>query len=153
MALFCKNRGIMTEQLIVTISGTRGIIGENLTAPIAAEYGCAFGTFLKNSIETTTGQKLSVCIGRDSRPSGQMLNSAVTSGLGSVGINVIDLGIVTTPGVGVMVKHLGCNGAVIITASHNPAQYNGIKVLLANGIAPPSQQARKIRQCFFDYLH
>ena len=140
----------MTEQLIVTISGTRGIIGENLTAPIAAEYGCAFGTFLKNSIETTTGQKLSVCIGRDSRPSGQMLNSAVTGGLGSVGINVIDLGIVTTPGVGVMVRHLGCNGAVVITASHNPVQYNGIKVLLANGIAPLPQQARKIRQCFFD---
>jgi phosphomannomutase len=139
----------MAEQLIISVSGVRGIVGENLTASIATDYGCAFGTFLKNK---TTGkkEKLEVCIGRDSRPSGQMLQSAVTAGLCAVGINVIDLGVVTTPGVGIMVRQLGCDGGAVITASHNPSQYNGIKLLLGNGIAPPVDAAEQIKQYFFD---
>ena len=138
----------MAEELIVSISGLRGIVGDNLTAPIAAEYGCAFGTFLKN---TAAGQKkLSVCIGRDSRGSGEMLTSAVAAGLCSTGIDVVNLGIVSTPGVGVMVEHLGCDGGVIITASHNPIQYNGIKLLLNNSIAPPLQKAEQIKKHFLD---
>lgn len=145
----------MAEQLIISISGVRGIVGENLTVSIAAEYGCAFGTFLKDlsarRLEdryASLNKKLSVCIGRDSRPSGQMLKSAVTAGLCSAGIDIIDLGIVSTPGVSVMVKDLGCVGGVIITASHNPVQYNGIKLLLDNGIAPPPDAAAQIRQYF-----
>jgi len=127
----------------------RGIVGENLTASVAVEYGCAFGTFLKNT-SAGENEKLSVCIGRDSRPSGEMLKSAVTEGLCKVGIDVVDLGLVTTPGVGIMVRELGCSGGVVVTASHNPAQYNGIKLLLGNGIAPPADAAEQIKQCFFD---
>jgi phosphomannomutase len=147
----------MSEQLIISISGVRGIVGENLTASVAGEYGCAFGTFLKDLSAGRLGdryaaenRKLSVCVGRDSRPSGQMLKSAVTAGLCSVGIDVIDLGIVSTPGVGIMVKQLGCVGGVVITASHNPVQYNGIKLLLGNGIAPPPDTAGQIREYFFN---
>jgi phosphomannomutase len=151
----------MAEQLIISISGLRGIVGENLTDSIATDYGCAFGTFLKSkhairdkklSVCPVRGTKISngVCIGRDSRPSGRMLASAVTAGLCSVGIDVIDLGIVTTPGVSVMVSRLGCVGGVVITASHNPVQYNGIKLLLDNGMAPPADAAGQIRQFFFD---
>ncbi|MGA1980564.1 MAG: phosphoglucosamine mutase [Sedimentisphaerales bacterium] len=139
----------MTEQLIISISGMRGIVGENLTPSIAAEYGCAFGKFLKNRHTDKKG-KLSVCIGRDSRSSGQMLKSAVATGLCSVGVDVVDLGIVTTPGVGIMVRELRCNGGVIITASHNPIQYNGIKLLLGSGIAPPADAAEQIRRYFLD---
>jgi len=139
----------MAEQLIISISGMRGIVGENLTDSIAADYGSAFGTFLKNT-HADKKEKLSVCIGRDSRLSGQMLKSAVTAGLSAVGINVIDLEMVTTPGVGIMVKQLQCNGGVSITASHNPIQYNGIKLLLSNGVAPPLDVAVKIKQHFFD---
>ena len=139
----------MAEQLIISISGMRGIIGENLTASIATEYGSAFGTFLKKR-HAGKKEKLSVCIGRDSRPSGKMLKSAVTEGLCKVGIDVIDLGLVTTPGVGIMVRELGCSGGVVITASHNPARYNGIKLLLDNGIAPPPDAAEQIKQYFFD---
>ncbi len=139
----------MAEKLIVSISGMRGIIGENLTASVATEYGCAFGTFLKNTYPAKE-QKLSVCLGRDSRPSGRMLGSAVTAGLCTVGIDVIDLGIVTTPGASVMLRQLACAGGVVITASHNPIQYNGIKLLLGNGIAPPPLEAEQIRRCFFD---
>jgi phosphomannomutase len=139
----------MAEQLIISISGMRGIVGENLTPSIAAEYGCAFGKFLKNRHTDKKG-KLSVCIGRDSRSSGQMLKSAVATGLCTVGIDVVDLGLVTTPGVGIMVRELQCNGGVIITASHNPIQYNGIKLLLGNSVAPPAEEAERIRQYFFD---
>ncbi|MBN2589251.1 MAG: phosphoglucosamine mutase [Sedimentisphaerales bacterium] len=137
----------MTEQLIISISGMRGIIGENLTSPIALEYGCAFGAFLK---DRNPESKITVCIGMDSRPSGYMLKSAVTAGLTSVGVNVIDLGLVTTPGAGVSLRELGCNGGVIITASHNPIKYNGIKLLLDNGMAPSPQAAEEIKFCFVE---
>ncbi|MHC4122184.1 MAG: phosphoglucosamine mutase [Planctomycetota bacterium] len=138
----------MAEKLIISISGVRGIIGENLNISVAAEYGAAFGTFLRQ--KTGKKNKLSVCIGRDSRPSGAMLESAIMAGLCSVGINVIDLGIVTTPCVGVMLRHLKCDGGVIITASHNPIQYNGIKLLLDNGIAPAPEQAKQIKKYYQD---
>jgi phosphomannomutase len=137
----------MAEQLIISVSGMRGIVGENLDSSIAAEYGRAFGMFLNNQ---SSSEGLSVCIGRDSRPSGQMLQSAVIEGLCDTGINVIDLGVVTTPGVGVMVRELNCAGGVVITASHNPAQYNGIKLLLGNGAAVPSESAEQIKQCFLE---
>ena len=139
----------MPEELIISISGMRGIVGENLTDSVAADYGSAFGTFLKSRYTCREG-KLSVCIGRDSRPSGPMLKSAVTAGLCAVGIDVIDLELVTTPGVGIMLRQLGCAGAVSVTASHNPIQYNGIKLLLGDGFAPPPDIAEQIRQYFFD---
>ena len=137
----------MAEQLIISISGVRGIVGENLTAAVAVEYGCAFGTFLRNKYAGKK-DKLSVCIGQDSRPSGQILKSAVAAGLSLLGIDVIDLGVVTTPCVSIMVRHLGCCGGVVITASHNPMQYNGVKLLLDNGVAPPLPDAEQIKQYF-----
>lgn len=137
----------MAEPLIISVSGMRGIIGGNLTASIAAEYGSAFGTFLQ---AVSDAERLSVCIGMDSRPSGQMLKSAVTAGLTGAGVDVIDLGLVTTPCVGISLRELGCAGGVVITASHNPIRYNGIKLLLSNGIAPSPDVAEKIRKLFFD---
>jgi phosphomannomutase len=139
----------MAEELIITISGMRGIVGENLTDSVAVDYGSAFGTFLKKKHADKKG-KLSVCIGRDSRASGAMLKAAVTAGLCAVGIDVVDLEVVTTPGVGIMVTELGCSGGVVITASHNPIQYNGIKLLLGNGVAPPVEAAGQIKGYFFD---
>ena len=137
----------MPQELIISISGMRGIIGVNLNATIAAEYGCAFGTFLKRSKKDT--KKLTVAIGTDSRPSGAMLKAAITAGLCSVGIDVIDLAIVSTPGVGIMLRQLACAGGIVITASHNPIEYNGIKLLLDNGIAPPADVAEKIKSLYF----
>ena len=142
----------MAEQLIISVSGMRGIVGENLTASIAGDYGCAFGTFLKE--KNISGTK-TVCIGMDSRPSGQMLKEALSEGLCKVGFDVVDLGIVTTPGVGIILRKLGCAGGVVVTASHNPVRYNGIKLLLSNGIAPPPDAAEQIKQYFFNkkYVH
>ncbi|MHC4396236.1 MAG: phosphoglucosamine mutase [Planctomycetota bacterium] len=146
----------MAEQLIISISGMRGIVGENLTAGVAKEYGCAFGTYLKYrrakglTAEDAENNQLSVCIGRDSRPSGEMLKTAMADGLCAVGVDVVDLGLVTTPGVGIMVRELRCDGGVIITASHNPGQYNGIKLLLENSMAPSPEAAGQIRQYYYD---
>jgi phosphomannomutase len=139
----------VAAELIITVSGMRGIVGQNLTSLVAEEYGCAFGTFLGQNSASEV-KRLSVCVGRDSRPSGPMLASAVAGGLCSVGVDVVDLGVVTTPGVGIMAKHLNCAGGVIITASHNPGEYNGIKLLLGNGIAPPMELAEQIKRLFFD---
>ena len=139
----------MAQDLIISVSGLRGLIGENLTPAIAAEYGCAFGSFLRAQC-TDPDAPLTVCLGRDSRPSGPMINAAVCAGLCSVGVDVIDLGIVTTPCVGVMLRELECDGGVVITASHNPIQYNGIKLLLSNGIAPDPTLAAQIKQRFLD---
>ena len=138
----------MAGELIITVSGLRGIVGENLTPQVAADYGCAFGLFLRS--KSPDADKLTVCMGRDSRPSGQSLASAVTSGLTTAGIDVIDLGIVTTPTVGIMVRHLACAGGVIITASHNPLPYNGVKLLSDNAMAPPPNVAEQIKNRFLN---
>jgi phosphomannomutase len=144
----------MADELIISISGMRGVVGQNLTAQIASAYGSTFGTFLKRS--AAAGAKLNVCLGRDSRTSGPMLASAVTEGLTSVGIDVIDVGLVTTPTASIMTTHLKCAGGVMITASHNPIQYNGIKLFLSNGMTPPAEKAAEIRQIYssrdFDLL-
>ncbi len=144
----------MSQELIISISGMRGLIGGNLFPEIASAYGSAFGIFLK---KRHMGQrKLSVAIGRDSRPSGAMIFSAVAGGLAAVGIDVIDLGICSTPAVGVMLRHLNCAGGIVITASHNPTPYNGIKLLLENGISPPKDMAEQIIQAYrnhqFDFV-
>jgi phosphomannomutase len=138
----------MTQELIISISGMRGLVGENLFPETAVAYGSAFAAFLR---QRHVGKaSLSVAVGRDSRPSGQMIFSAVAAGLTACGVNVIDLGICTTPGVGIMLRHLGCDGGVIITASHNPTPYNGIKLLMENGIAPSPENASKIIQIYRD---
>jgi phosphomannomutase len=139
----------MSESLIISVSGLRGIVGESLTASVASDYAGVFGTFLKKTLNKEQ-EKLSICIGRDTRKSGPALAEAAARGLNQVGIDVIDLGIVTTPGVGIMVKHLGCSGGVIITASHNPVQYNGIKLLMSDSMAPRPDIAERIKHIFLD---
>ena len=137
----------MGRELIISISGMRGIVGENLTANTAVNFACAFGTFLKNS---KGKKKLSIAIGSDSRPSKDMLKSAMAAGLCAIGIDVVDLGIVTTPTVGVVLRYLECDGGVIVTASHNPIEYNGIKLLTSKGIAPPAGMTEGIKTIFHD---
>lgn len=133
------------QDLIISISGLRGIVGENFNASTALNYALAFGTFLKNS---KGKKKLTIAIGTDSRPSGDMLKSAVAAGLCNLGANVIDVGLVTTPTVGIMVRELLCDGGLVITASHNPVEYNGIKLLTSKGIAPPAGMAEKVKVLF-----
>jgi phosphomannomutase len=130
--------------LIISISGVRGIIGENLGPQEAAAFGQAYGTFLRHRYP---GQdRPQVCIGRDSRPSGPMISLAIQAGLMAAGCDVVDLGIVTTPGVALMVNFLKLRGGIVITASHNPIRWNGIKFLRDDGCAYPADEVRQIHQ-------
>ena len=133
--------------LIISISGIRGIIGENLGPQQATQFGLAFGTFLKrNHPDSNTAPR--VALGRDGRPSGPMLAAALASGLMAAGCDTVDLAVVTTPGIALMTRHLKCAGGVVITASHNPVEYNGIKFLRSDGIAFPADQALQIQQSY-----
>ena len=132
--------------LIISISGVRGIIGESLNPAQAGEFGLAYGTFLRQNC--STDQPVKICIGRDSRPSGSMIAAALSSGLMAAGCQTIDLGIATTPGVALMVKHLTCAGGIVITASHNPIEWNGIKFIRDDGIAYPADQIKKIHELY-----
>ncbi len=135
-------------ELIVSISGVRGIVGDSLRPEVGLEFGMAYGTFLRSN--AAADKRPVVCIGRDSRPSGTMMARAVSAGVMAAGCNVIELGIVTTPGVGLMVRELGAAGGVVITASHNPIEYNGVKFLRNDGIAYPAEQVKKIQRHYFD---
>lgn len=126
--------------IIASVSGVRGIIGTDLTPQAAVEFAAAFGTWLAGA--KPVGRK--VVVGGDTRPSGQMLREAVQAGLLATGADVVDVGIVSTPGVALMVKQLAASGGVVITASHNPPEYNGIKFLTDQGWAPPPESADKI---------
>jgi phosphomannomutase len=120
--------------LIKSISGIRGTIGgvhgENLTPIDAVNFGCAYGQWLTNKNPNT---KNKVIIGRDARTSGEMIQNLVQFSLISMGIDIIDLGLSTTPTVELMVKKYNADGGIIITASHNPTQWNALKLLNENG--------------------
>lgn len=132
----------MSSPLMLSISGLRGIIGSSLTASVAAEYGAALGSWFRRRIEPN--QRLTLVVGRDSRPSGAMVEQSVIGGLLATGCDVVNLGIATTPAVAAMVKHLSADGGLIITASHNPIEWNGIKALRSDGVAPPPEEAAEI---------
>ncbi len=118
--------------LIKSISGIRGTIGgtpnENLTPLDIVKFAAAFGTLIKKKKGTTR-----IVIGRDARPSGEMVNALVTSTLQALGIDVIDLGLSTTPTVEIAVPLEKAAGGIILTASHNPVQWNALKLLNEKG--------------------
>jgi len=119
--------------LIKSISGIRGTIGgkvnDGLTPIDAVKFASAYGTWLK---ENHSG-KLKVVIGRDARLSGQMISDLVASALIGLGIDVINLGLSTTPTVEVAVPMEKAHGGIILTASHNPKQWNALKLLNEKG--------------------
>lgn len=120
--------------LIKSISGIRGTIGgkvdENLTPLDVVKFTSAFGTWLQNN---KSKKDLTIVVGRDARISGSMVNSLVCATLQGLGIHVVDLGLSTTPTVEVMVPELDADGGIILTASHNPKQWNALKLLNEKG--------------------
>lgn len=120
--------------LIKSISGIRGTIGgsvnEGLTPVDVVKFAAAYGTWLKSG---NPSKKMNVVIGRDARISGEMVSTLVSSTLIGLGINVIDLGLSTTPTVEVAVPMEKADGGIILTASHNPKQWNALKLLNRRG--------------------
>src|SRR3954470_16579885 len=118
--------------LIKSISGIRGTIGGkpgNTLSPLdVVKFTAAYGTWL---MQQDNGKK--VIVGRDGRISGEMVQRLVVSTLNALGLHVADVGLTTTPTVEMAVKFEKCDGGIILTASHNPKEWNALKLLDANG--------------------
>jgi phosphomannomutase len=113
----------MTEP-IISVSGLRGVIGESLTPDLAMRFACAFAA------EAPAGP---IVLTRDGRTTGRMLADAIRGALCAVGRTVIDADIASTPTSGVLVRHYQAAGGIQISASHNPPQYNGLKLFSGDG--------------------
>lgn len=131
--------------LIKSISGIRGTIGgrtnDNLTPVDAVKFAAAYGTWLQSY---AAKDRLKVVIGRDARLSGEMIQNLVVSTLVGLGIDVIDLGLSTTPTVEIAVPLEKADGGIILTASHNPKQWNALKLLNEKGEFLDAEQGAKI---------
>jgi phosphomannomutase len=126
----------MAAELIISVSGLRGIVGQSLTPDVARRYVNAFARTLPRG---------SVVVTRDGRANGAELLPAVIDGLLQGGIqSVLDAGIAATPTSGVLVRHHRCAGGVQISASHNPGQYNGLKLFSADGRVVPAQAGQAV---------
>ncbi len=110
--------------------GVRGIANKDLTNDLAMKIGSAAAAVL---LKESKSSKPTVLIGKDTRASGDMLEAALTAGLCSVGCNVLSVGVVPTPAVAYLVGKYGCEAGIMISASHNPCEYNGIKIFQKTG--------------------
>ena len=110
--------------------GVRGIANDKLTNELAMKIGSAAATVL---LKEAKSAKPTVLIGKDTRASGDMLEAALTAGLCSVGCNVLSIGVVPTPAVAYLVGKYECEAGIMISASHNPCEYNGIKIFQKSG--------------------
>jgi len=124
----------MTEKLLKSISGIRGIVGKTFTPDVVLKYSSAFGNYCKGG---------KVVLGRDTRESGKIFHKIALKGLISTGCEVVDLGICSTPTVGMAVKGLKAKGGIMLTASHNPAEWNGLKFFNSNGIFLDEKEGKK----------
>jgi len=123
------------SKLMISVSGVRGIVGEGLTPAVLVDFAQAFGAFLNGG---------KIVVGRDSRVSGEMSKHAVISGLMSVGCDIIDIGVCPTPTTQIAVEKLGARGGIMITASHNPIMWNGLKLIGSDGLFLDAEQGEKI---------
>jgi phosphomannomutase len=124
-----------SEPLIVSVSGLRGVVGAALTADVAVRYVAAF---------TATLPPGPLVIGRDGRSSGPALAAAIVEHLVAAGRDVIDCGPAATPTVGIVVRERAAAGGIQISASHNPAKYNGLKLFSAEGRVLPAAAGRDV---------
>jgi phosphomannomutase / phosphoglucomutase len=129
-----------TEKRLFGTNGIRGLVNVDLTSEMAVEVGCAVGTFFKRG---------TVILGYDARTSGPMLARAVIAGLNATGCAVFLAGMAPTPALQFAVKNHKVDGGVIITASHNPPEYNGIKVLWNDGVEISHEQEVEIENIYF----
>ncbi|HEX8945288.1 MAG TPA: phosphoglucosamine mutase [Gemmatimonadaceae bacterium] len=117
------------DGLMVSVSGIRGRVGEALTPEVVARYAAGFGAWA-----SSRGESRKIVVGRDSRVSGPMFHRAVLSALQSVGCDVIDVGLTTTPTCQLAVEHHHAAGGLMISASHNPIEWNALKFIGPTGL-------------------
>ncbi len=138
----------MSDTLMISVSGVRGLVGTDLTPEVVARWAAAFGTWAKSGMgDGGRGKgKSRVVLGRDARTSGPMFAQAATAGLQSVGCHVIDLGLVATPTVQLAVEHHRAAGGIILTASHNPIEWNALKFVGPDGIFLDTAAGTRVRE-------
>ena len=124
---------VIPEGLVVGVSGFRGRVGDPLTPELVCLLATAFGAFVKRSRDPSNDLPVDILLGRDTRTSGPVLSRAVSAGLVSVGCNVVDLGIVSTPTLMLAVEDSDALGGIAVTASHNPAEWNALKLAAPEG--------------------
>ncbi|HEY8503643.1 MAG TPA: phosphoglucosamine mutase [Gemmataceae bacterium] len=127
------------DTLLVSVSGIRGVVGRGLTPEKACAFAAALGTFLEGG---------RVVLSRDGRSSGEALRHAALAGLLGTGCDVLDIGVAPTPTCGLAVRHLQAAGGLQITASHNPAEWNGLKMFGPDGAVLSAADGRKVRELF-----
>jgi phosphomannomutase len=133
----------MSDTLMISVSGIRGLVGTDLTPELVARYAAAFGAWARSAQADT--DRPTVVLGRDARTSGSMFAQAATAGLMSVGADVIDLGIVPTPTVQLAVEHHRAAAGLILTASHNPIEWNALKFVGPDGIFLDAAAGQTVR--------
>jgi len=132
----------MSSRKLFGTNGIRGLVNVELTPEMAIKVGSSIGTFF--------GKEKNLLVGYDARTSGPMFSKAVISGLTATGCNVFLAGMAPTPSLQFAVKNHKLEGGVIITASHNPPEYNGIKVIWSDGIETSHEQEVEIENIYFD---
>ena len=140
----------MSDTLMISVSGVRGLVGTDLTPEVVARWAAAFGTWAGSGIRDTRngkrGRRVRIVLGRDARTSGPMFADAATAGLMSVGCNIIDVGLVPTPTVQLAVEHHKAAGGIILTASHNPIEWNALKFVGSDGIFLDGVAGTRVRE-------
>ncbi len=123
------------DKLMISVSGIRGVIGRGLTPEVVLRYVQAYGAFAGDG---------KIVVGRDSRVTGEMMRRLVEAGLMSVGRDVIDIGLVPTPTTQMAVEKLHAQGGIVITASHNPIEWNALKLLADDGLFLNAEQGERV---------
>ena len=126
--------------LMVSVSGIRGRVGEALTPEVVARYAAAFGAW-----SIARGGSRQIVVGRDSRVSGAMFHRIVTGTLQLAGCDVIDIGLTTTPGCQLAVEHHHAAGGLMLSASHNPIEWNALKLIGASGLFLEASEGAAMR--------
>ena len=122
--------------------GVRGVAGVELTSNLAMEIGKAAAYIL-----TKNKENVKVIIGNDGRESSDMLVAALKAGLYSLGVSVLDAGLIPTPGISYLVGYYNMDAGIMVTASHNSYEYNGIKIFDSNGYKLPDEVEDEIEKC------
>ncbi len=133
--------GELPKDLMVSVSGVRGRVGGALTPEVVSRFAAAFGAFARER----RGRRSRVVVGRDTRTSGPMFVRAVTAALQSVGCDVIDIGVAPTPTTLFAVRHHEAAGAVVVTASHNPVEWNALKLASSSGMFLDAEESEQMR--------
>jgi phosphomannomutase len=138
------------ENLIFGVSGIRGIVGESLTPDIANKLGRAFGAFVYKTMKkpSSKARGLKVVIGKDGRSNGRSIKRAFTQGMIFAGCDMIDMGEIATPVLLYNIRKTRARSAVVITASHNPPEWNGLKFATSRGMFVNAEETQEIRDIF-----